>query len=290
MEKSKCISWAFELSIDNMPFFDWVHSLIQKMTGRDVDEEEMEQLPEYEISPKRILLFQCINFILLIAALYLAYVYEIVPAKYQEICDNLKPVIDRQNKLHAICWYLMWIGVPKVSAPGNQNNNDNEDEKKSNEPTIKSDVDKLPESKVENESVFSTSDDDSDMVSDSDSDSDSSFSDFGENDIIKDNDKPSEMEKQNDDSLVLKGKSEQNVEAQTNIITDNNEKANAKPTENFEEILIKAECNIKNQTSDKNSNIENNPENLQLQLAQMKAENEKLKNSLEKLFATQNIA
>uniref|UniRef100_A0AC34FP35 Uncharacterized protein n=1 Tax=Panagrolaimus sp. ES5 TaxID=591445 RepID=A0AC34FP35_9BILA len=222
-----------------------------------------------------------------------------IPAKYQDIYDNLKPIIARQHELRAISWYTMWMGTPKLSTPENEAVDfDGNESDATSEKIPKDDADKLiaeSDSEDESDSEFSlTSDDDSDHDLEylsSESESEFSDSDSDESEIIKYKKKIAVTKKKNEKLGALKDEHKADnakLEDETKVI----------PTESKNEseqfsskvgVSKKATADVENLTSVKNADIKNDPEILRLQLAEMKAENEKLKNSLEKLFATQNV-
>uniref|UniRef100_A0A914P258 Uncharacterized protein n=1 Tax=Panagrolaimus davidi TaxID=227884 RepID=A0A914P258_9BILA len=212
---------------------------------------------------------------------------EDIPAKYQEKYDALKKTFDEQCKIRFLCWLKTFICEPQTvidEVEGNnvkaENTNINVGEKSSE--VVDTESVASSDSESESRSNFSTDEDDS---SDDDSDSSDSYSDkciiFVE--TVK------ETETQNTHyahyapanniyNIDIKSFDDAEVKVATSVIKN--------------EILksqVEANVSIEKINDTKNSEGENDLKQLECQFAEIKAEIFKLKNSIEKLVASQSV-
>uniref|UniRef100_A0AC35EXQ5 Uncharacterized protein n=1 Tax=Panagrolaimus sp. PS1159 TaxID=55785 RepID=A0AC35EXQ5_9BILA len=251
----------------------------------------------YEISPKWILIYLTSNVVIGFFAVLLTknkincykFKGKDIPAKHQEKYDTLKITFDAQCKIRFLCWLKNFICDAQIAVDeveGNnvkaKNANINAGEKSSEVV----DTESVTSSDSESESSFSTDEDDS---SDDDSDFTDSFSDkkskstifvetVKENNIAKRKTETQYTPANNIYNIDIKSFDDVDVKIATSVIKNEIIKSQ-----------VEANISIEKINDNKNSEAENDLKQLECQLAEVKAEILKLKNSVEKLVASQTV-
>uniref|UniRef100_A0A914QTQ8 Uncharacterized protein n=1 Tax=Panagrolaimus davidi TaxID=227884 RepID=A0A914QTQ8_9BILA len=211
-----------------------------------------------------------------------------IPAKHQEKYDALKITFDEQCEIRFLCWLKTFICEPQTAVDEVEGNNvkaENANINAGGKSTEVVDTESVASSDSESESDFSTDEDDS---SDDDSDFTDSYSDkkskskiyvesVKENKIAETQNTPY-APANNIYNIDIKSFDDAEVKVATSVIKN--------------EILksqVEANVSVEKINDTKNSEGENDLKQLECELAETKAEILKLKNSIEKLVASQCV-